>query len=386
MFPPINQNPASFNALSVAAQHHPHINETPAASQSLCDRINSCSRWISETFQSCSATVCDLWEHRAMLSPTTHFSPGKLISADPLYKDELRTLRNQLRSQLSGLPIHLGVQRNTSEERFLDGMLFNVDYVDTLQNPNLAEGKRSIYKDGRPTVILFGGNASFYEENPEEIDYYLSQGFNVMAFNYSGYGESQGSPSQKTLDQDAEAIFQEVKRQCPNEEKIVLHGHSIVGGIASKLAKKHPSTTVILERSFARIQDIVPNFLRSVGNNTMRNICNCVETCLVEYSKGYCNYNNRKALKNVRRVYMTIGACDDMMGEVSSQKLRDFCSTCTSSEIKRKFVMLSKNHVTTFLRPSSNRRRSDEDLMRFNSHIMDDLQKELGILFPINSI
>jgi hypothetical protein len=201
MSPNIQQPQSNIHNNSPQPQYRISSDSDQEDSPSLRDRISSCSTWLRDSANSTASLFGDLWQNRSMLSPNTHIFPGQSISSDPLYREELRILRNDLRNTLSGQQFNLKVtgKEGSEAKRLIDGMLFNLDQVGASRNSILSEGRNTLYIGGRPYVILFGGNATFYEESQEIIKYYLSKGFNVVAFNYSGYGESEGEATQENI-------------------------------------------------------------------------------------------------------------------------------------------------------------------------------------------
>ena len=62
----------------------------------------------------------------------------------------------------------------------------------------VLEGGYLEHKKGLPLVLYFGGNAAnvlyFLDDRAREI-----KNYNFIAFNYPGYGNSQGKPSEKAI-------------------------------------------------------------------------------------------------------------------------------------------------------------------------------------------
>ncbi len=79
----------------------------------------------------------------------------------------------------------------------------------------------------------------------------------VFAFDYRGYGKSEGSPFEKGVLADGEAAqawLAERANLSPNQ--IVLYGRSLGGGVIVHLASKHGARAVIAERTFHSMVDI----------------------------------------------------------------------------------------------------------------------------------
>ena len=100
------------------------------------------------------------------------------------------------------------------------------------------------YKD-----ISYGGRPEFYARVRE-------LGINVLAFDYRGFGESDGTPSERGLYADAEAAYRWLRetRGVP-AERIVLFGHSLGSGVAIELATRVPSAGLIVEGAFTSVPD-----------------------------------------------------------------------------------------------------------------------------------
>ena len=104
--------------------------------------------------------------------------------------------------------------------------------------------------DGRArgAVIYFGGNA----ENIERRLPKLAQTFpdsDVYLLAYRGYGASEGTPTQALLEQDAVALFDEVKRLHPQQPVTVI-GRSLGTGVASAVAGLRQPDQLVLVTPF----------------------------------------------------------------------------------------------------------------------------------------
>lgn len=331
-------------------------------------------------------TTDGFWNQLGLQNPVSLFFPGRWISQDLDFLEQLRKLRSELKETLAGQSVPLVVDRyiSTAEKRTLDMMYFNIDHVDTGRNPHLFAGQTISFPDGRPLAILFMGNAAFYEENRDLIEYYLCNGFKVLAFNYSGYGDSEGNSTQANLNEDAEAVYAFAKNLCSDNNRIFLHGFSIGGGVASSLAEKFPDLTVILDRSFAQIQEIVPNYLQKVGNSTLKKVLRLMKKIIVNTASKYVNYNNVKSLAKVRQVYAASSFDDTEMGSVSLDSLYHFCAEKTSLQQKRLFVPIGGEHNTSYLRARTYRITADLHLLKFQRRVMEDIHKNLKANIPID--
>ena len=101
------------------------------------------------------------------------------------------------------------------------------------------------------TVLLSHGNAEDLGSLTPFLIHYHAQGYAVFAYDYEGYGESTGRPSEKNLYQDINATYDYlVKNLHVDPSKIVLHGRSLGSGPSIELARTKEVGKVILESPF----------------------------------------------------------------------------------------------------------------------------------------
>jgi hypothetical protein len=79
-----------------------------------------------------------------------------------------------------------------------------------------------------------GGNISYLMET---YRIFHDLGLSVLAFDYSGYGQSGGQPSERATRSDARAAWDWLVREKGiGPERVVLFGRSLGGGVAARLA------------------------------------------------------------------------------------------------------------------------------------------------------
>ena len=92
---------------------------------------------------------------------------------------------------------------------------------------------------GRPVVLYFSGNAGNRTYRLEEFQTFTRVGCDVFVFDYRGYGENEGSPTEKHLISDAVAAFRYATQQRDiSPERMIVFGESIGGGVATRLASE----------------------------------------------------------------------------------------------------------------------------------------------------
>lgn len=113
------------------------------------------------------------------------------------------------------------------------------------------------HPSGRGTLLFFHGNAGNMAHRLESIRQFHAMGFAILIFDYRGYGQSEGKPTEEGTYTDAEAAwsFLTDTRNIP-PDKIVLFGRSLGGAIAAQLAARHRPGAIIIESTFTSVPDI----------------------------------------------------------------------------------------------------------------------------------
>ena len=104
-------------------------------------------------------------------------------------------------------------------------------------------------------VIYFGGNAE--EVSGQMHDAVMLAPWSFAAFNYRGYGLSEGRPSEAALVADALAIYDRLAaRDDVDPNRIVVLGRSLGSGVAVQLAASRPVRAVVLVSPFDSLRSI----------------------------------------------------------------------------------------------------------------------------------
>ncbi|MBD2121389.1 alpha/beta hydrolase [Trichocoleus sp. FACHB-262] len=101
------------------------------------------------------------------------------------------------------------------------------------------------------TILYSHGNAEDLADIEATLITIHEAGFAVFAYDYRGYGTSQGQPSEQHAYQDADAAYTYLtqKLKVPANRVIAL-GRSVGGGVAVDLAARKPVAGLIVESSF----------------------------------------------------------------------------------------------------------------------------------------
>lgn len=108
----------------------------------------------------------------------------------------------------------------------------------------------------RATVLFSHGNAGNISHRLDSVGVFHRLGFNVLIYDYRGYGRSSGRPSERGTYLDAEAAWRylvETRGETPG--RIIIFGRSLGGAVSSDLAARHAPGALILESAFTSVPD-----------------------------------------------------------------------------------------------------------------------------------
>jgi len=115
--------------------------------------------------------------------------------------------------------------------------------------------------NARYTVLFCHGNAGNMTHRLDSINILNELGLNCLIFDYRGYGDSQGKPTEQGTYLDADAAWKwltKKKRIAP--DRIIIFGRSLGGSVAANLAAKVNAAALVLESAFVSYEDIGKKF------------------------------------------------------------------------------------------------------------------------------
>ena len=110
------------------------------------------------------------------------------------------------------------------------------------------------------TILYSHGNSEDLGDIKQILEKLHAWGFSVFAFDYRGYGTSQGKPTESHAYEDINSAYNYLTQNLKiPPKKIIVLGRSVGGGSAVNLAMQKPVAGLIIESSFiSAFQVIVP--------------------------------------------------------------------------------------------------------------------------------
>jgi fermentation-respiration switch protein FrsA (DUF1100 family) len=124
-----------------------------------------------------------------------------------------------------------------------------------------ADGTRihawqALHANPAAAIVWSHGNAGNVSSRADVVSALAARGFEVLAYDYRGYGKSDGRPSEAGLHLDAEAAFDaEIARGVP-ASNIVCFGESLGGAVSIHLATRRPCAAVVVVATFTTLRDV----------------------------------------------------------------------------------------------------------------------------------
>ena len=133
---------------------------------------------------------------------------------------------------------------------------------------------------GRGALIFSHGNAGNIGDRVGKLRLFHDLGLSVLAFDYRGYGASQGKPSEDGTAHDMDAAVAHVRdsRGVPLD-RTVFYGESLGGAVVIEAATRFPPAALVAESTFTsaramarRHYPFVPPALVRVGYDSLSRV------------------------------------------------------------------------------------------------------------------
>lgn len=131
--------------------------------------------------------------------------------------------------------------------------------VDELNLEADFEGKINVLHfhapDKKGVVLYIHGNGGNIQGYISRRNFFLRNGWDLFIMDYRGFGKSTGELSEKALDADVEACWNHLAKSF-SSDRIIVYGHSLGTGFATRLASRHKPKMLILETPYTSLADV----------------------------------------------------------------------------------------------------------------------------------
>ncbi len=112
-------------------------------------------------------------------------------------------------------------------------------------------------QDARGTILFFHGNAGNISHRIDYLRMFHKLGYATLIFDYRGYGNSTGTPSEEGTYRDAVAAWRWLTQtRGLKPEDIIFVGESLGGAVASGLAARHAPRALVLLSTLTSVPDL----------------------------------------------------------------------------------------------------------------------------------
>jgi fermentation-respiration switch protein FrsA (DUF1100 family) len=117
-----------------------------------------------------------------------------------------------------------------------------------------------------PVLLWSHGNAGNIDSRRALLLALAARGLAVLAYDYRGYGRSEGSPSEAGVYRDATAAFDGLVARGTDPATIVCFGESLGGAVSIELATRRRCGAVIAVSTFTRLADVARRHYGPLGS------------------------------------------------------------------------------------------------------------------------
>ncbi len=107
-----------------------------------------------------------------------------------------------------------------------------------------------------PTLIWSHGNGGNIAGRADVLLVLAAHGLNVLAYDYRGYGKSDGWPTEEGVYLDAQAAYDSERRRGTRPQHLVAFGESLGGAVSIELARTRSCAAVVVVSTFTTMRDV----------------------------------------------------------------------------------------------------------------------------------
>ncbi|MBE6363734.1 MAG: alpha/beta hydrolase [Lentisphaerae bacterium] len=198
---------------------------------------------------------------------------------------------------------------------------------------------------GMPVILYSHGNGETLSSIKPLLNIFIRQGYGVIAYDYAGYGNSTGYPSEKQACMDIEAAYSYLAEKHKFTPKdIVIMGYSVGSGPSCYLAEKIDAKALIIISGFASAAQVLLPFPVPFDKfpNAER-LKNCKVPLLIIHGRNdkiVPVRNGEKLFSSsiapAREIYYSDAGHNDIFYKTPGffHKIKNFLEKCSGTEIK----------------------------------------------------
>lgn len=119
----------------------------------------------------------------------------------------------------------------------------------------LWAGKAEGVPSSAPVIVFFHGSFGNMGHSSPLIELLTCFDCHVVAFDYSGYGASGGSPSTQQILEDGTLVYNYARKRWPDSE-VILWGHSLGTAVATYVASNYGCRALVLMAPFYGLEEL----------------------------------------------------------------------------------------------------------------------------------
>jgi uncharacterized protein len=192
--------------------------------------------------------------------------------------------------------------------------------------------------DARATLLFFHGNAGNISHRLDSLRIFHDLGLATFIFDYRGYGQSHGRPSEAGLYADARAAWAHLTEdRGVDPARIIAFGRSLGAAVAACLARERRVGALILESTFTSAPDLGAELYPWLPVRTLARL----------------NYDTRACVRDVEAPVLVVHSPED---EIIPFRHGEALAAAAGADLLR----IGGDHNTGFLRSREGYRRGLE--------------------------
>lgn len=111
------------------------------------------------------------------------------------------------------------------------------------------------------TILYSHGNATDLPRLEHQLQAFVRQGYDIIAYDYPGYGLSTGRPSESSLIGSTQRVYRYLRdSQHVPAKKIIAYGHSLGAAMSIALASKVPLAGLVADAGFVSAYRVMTRY------------------------------------------------------------------------------------------------------------------------------